>query len=115
MPNMGYQENYLLLEQKKLGHDVEIITSDRYPPFSSFERTIGHILGNRIVGSGVFYDNEVRIHRLPIQFENKSHGQLLFKGLKKKLKELNPEIVQTHGESELCTIQCIMYQKKFKI
>jgi len=111
MPNMGYQENYLPLEQKKLGHDVEIITTDRYPPFPSFEETFGQILGDRIVGSGVFYDNEVRIHRLPIRFENKSHDLLLFQGLKKKLKELEPEIVQTHGESNLCTIQCIIYQK----
>jgi glycosyltransferase involved in cell wall biosynthesis len=114
IPNMGYQENYLPFEQKRLGHEVEIITSDRYPPFHSFDNTVGHILGDRIVGSGIFYDNGIRIHRLPVQLEVPFHGQLFFKGIKNKLRELEPDIVLAHGESELSTIQCIMYQKSLK-
>jgi glycosyltransferase involved in cell wall biosynthesis len=111
IPNMGYQENYLPAEQKNLGHDVEIITSDRYSPHLSLKETVAHIYENRIVRSGIFYDNDIKIHRLPVQFEIKSHNQLLLKGLKKKLKELKPDIVQAHEVSSLYTVQSIMYQK----
>jgi len=52
MPNMGYQENYLPAEQKKLGHDVEIITSDRYTPFLSF--------GEKFVRDKFCWDNIIK-------------------------------------------------------
>ena len=112
MPKMGYQENYLPLEQKKLGHDIEIITADRYYPFPSFEKTVGHILGNRVIGSGIFFDNEIKIHRLPIQFEIKSYSQFLLKGLKEKLRELKPDIIHAHGVFTPSTLQTIFYIRK---
>ena len=107
IPGMGYQENYLPAEQKKLGHDVEIVTSDRLPPYKGYERHIGKIVGKRIVGAGTFEDNGIKIHRLPIFFEIESGGQLFLKGLKKKLKQLEPDIVQAHGAFSLLTLQVI--------
>jgi hypothetical protein len=40
IPNMGYQENILPAEQKKLGHEVYIITSDRIPHYSGYDRNV---------------------------------------------------------------------------
>lgn len=112
IPEMGYQENYLPAEQKKLGYNVEIITSDRIPPYKGYQRHIGKIISERIVGTGVFEENGVKIHRLPVLFEIKNGGQLLLKGLKKKLKQLKPDIVQAHGAFSLLTLQVIFYSEK---
>ncbi|GAJ21945.1 unnamed protein product, partial [marine sediment metagenome] len=38
IPGMGYQENYLPAEQKKLGLFPFIITSDRYPPIQHYDQ-----------------------------------------------------------------------------
>ena len=32
-PHLGYQEYFLCKSMARLGHDVHIITSDRYAPF----------------------------------------------------------------------------------
>jgi len=111
IPKTGYQENYLPLEQKKLGHDVEIVTSDRLPAFSGFERHIGKIHTNRIIGSGIFDDQGVTIYRLPPFIEIKNGGQILLLGLKKKLKELKPDIIHLHGAFTFLTLQIIYFNR----
>lgn len=111
VPEMGYQENFLPAEQKKLGVDVEIITSDRVPEYKGYERSVGSIIGERIIGIGLFEDNNVKIHRLPSLFETEMNGQILLKGLIKKLEQLNPDIVQTHGAFSPLTLQVILCSK----
>ena len=81
IPNMGYQENYLPAEQKKLGHDVEIITTDRFPAYKGFKNHVGKLHKNRIVGTGTFKDNDVIIHRLPTIFEFRG-GQIIVQRFK---------------------------------
>ena len=56
IPNMGYQENYLPTEQKKRGHDVEIITSDKIPPYGGFELLFDRCYPNGVIGNGIFID-----------------------------------------------------------
>jgi len=111
IPNMGYQENYLPYEQKEQGHDIEIITSDRYPPFKLFENNYNNIFGERIVGSGCFIDKDIKINRLKCFFEYKEHQILVLKGLYKKLKEIKPDVVQSHGMLEPYSVQLILFQK----
>lgn len=106
---MGYQENFLPAEQKKLGVDVEIITSDRVPEYKGYERNVGSIIGGRIIGTGIFEENNVKIHRLPSLFE--MNGQILLKGLIKKLKQLKPDIVQAHGAFSPLTLQVVLCSK----
>jgi glycosyltransferase involved in cell wall biosynthesis len=106
IPKMGYQENFLAAEQKKLGVNVEIITSDRVPEYKGYERNVGSIIGGRIIGTGIFEENNVKIHRLPSLFE--MNGQILLKGLIKKLKQLKPDIVQAHGAFSPLTLQVIL-------
>ena len=115
IPNMGYQENYLPSEQKKLGYDVEIITSDRIPSFKEFRGEVHD--GDRVIGEGVFEENNVTIHRLPVLWEYKESNQVVLKGLKSKLRELKPDIVHAHGEIFPITLQTIIYCKRlgFKV
>ena len=49
-PKLGYQEYYLAKEHAKMGHEVIVISSDRYYPFPDYNNTIKKILGNRFVG-----------------------------------------------------------------
>jgi glycosyltransferase involved in cell wall biosynthesis len=111
VPGMGYQENYLPSEQKKLGVDVEIITSDRVPEYRGYERSVGNIIGERRIGAGVFEENNVKIHRLPSLFEIELNGQIVLKGLTKKLKQIKPDIVQAHGAFSPVTLQVIILSK----
>jgi glycosyltransferase involved in cell wall biosynthesis len=112
IPNMGYQENFLPAEQKKLGFDVEIITSDRFPPYEGYSKNVGKIQGKRIIDPGVFFENNVKIHRLKTIIEIKNGGILVLAGLKKKLKELKPDIVQAHNATCFSTLLVILYCKK---
>jgi glycosyltransferase involved in cell wall biosynthesis len=107
IPNLGYQENFLPAEQKKLGHQVEIITSDRTPPLIGFSRHVGRLYGRRIFGEGITNDNGVRIHRLRVALEIENGGMIVLKGLNKKLKELNPDVVHAHGAFTPSTIQVV--------
>ena len=109
IPGMGYQENFLPHEQKKLGHEVEIITSDRIPEFEGYDKHIGKIHKERKIGIGIFEDNGIKIHRLPCYLEFKNFGQILMKSLYKKIIELKPDIVQIHGAFTFAALQLIFY------
>lgn len=112
IPDMGYQENHLPAEQKKLGHDVEIVTSDRFPVYRDFKQHGSKFHGNRIMDTGIFNEHDVKIHRLPCHLEVKNGGQVLLKGLKKKLRGLKPDVVQAHGAFTPLTLQTILYSKR---
>jgi len=107
---MGYQENFLPLEQKKIGCDVEIITADRIPAFKEFRHEIHD--EDRLIGEGLFEDNGIKIHRLPVLLEYKGSNQVILKGLKSKLRELKPDIVHAHGEIFPVTLQAMIYCKR---
>jgi glycosyltransferase involved in cell wall biosynthesis len=108
IPNMGYQENFLPLEQKKRGHNVVIITSDRYPLYKGMnEKT-------RFLKSGIYNDKGITIYRLPCFFEIIEGGQIILMGIKRIIKKIKPDIVHSHGAFTTVTIQAIHHQKQFK-
>jgi len=110
-PKLGYQETYLAREQAKLGHDVAVLTSDRYFPFPDYEETIQPMLGNRIVGSGEFMEEGIKVIRLPVLFELFTRAWL--NELLNTLKELNPEIIHIHSTSSFSTIRLTILRKQF--
>ena len=85
----GYQENLLPLYQKKLGHDVSIITSDRRPYYHGDPSP-------RIIGTGTYYDRGIRIERLPVIMEFRNRF-VLFKNLKKQLELEKPDYIFHHN------------------
>jgi len=105
IPKMGYQENFLPSEQKKLGHDVKIITSDRHPLYPGINDN------NRKVKPGKYLDKDIEIYRLPVFFEYRKSGELFLKGLKKSLTELKPDVVHVHSAFSPMALQGIRYQK----
>jgi glycosyltransferase involved in cell wall biosynthesis len=109
---MGYQENILPAEQKKLGHDVCIITSDRTPNYHGFENNVGRIIRERVLGEGVYKEHGVTIYRLPTVMDVQNGGQVVVKGLYKLLKELKPDVVQAHGAFCPITLQAVLYSKR---
>jgi len=98
----GYQENLLPRYQKKLGHDVKIITSDRMSYFAGYKEP-------KIVGTGNFEDAGVPIERLPIRGEFKGRF-VLFKGLFELLNEEKPDCIFHHGITAPSLITCAKYK-----
>ncbi len=85
----GYQENLLTRYQATLGHKVMVITSDRMSYFSGKRVP-------KIVGTGEFEDNGIRILRLPIK--SKFKGRLVFfNNLYDILKREKPDYIFHHG------------------
>ena len=94
-PQIGYQETFLAKEQIKQGHEVSVITSDRYYPFVDFDKTYKNLLGDRICGSGFVNIDGIPIYRLKTLGEIKCRVWLL--GLEQKVKELKPDYVHVHA------------------
>lgn len=92
-PKLGYQEFHLAKEQQKSGHEVHVITSDRYSP--GLYPAARKLLGPRTKGSGYFIEEGIKTWRLPILFE--IQGNVWLMGLRKKLRELNPDVIICHG------------------
>jgi len=88
-----------------LGHNVHIITSDRYAPFLGFKHA-----NERIVGCGESFMDGFKIHRIPIYFE--SRGRILLKGLMKKIIDLKPDILILHGSTNFVNPYILFNYKK---
>ncbi len=95
MPQLGYQEFLLPKWNRRHGHDVHIVTSDRYTPIRSYEATWGKLLGPRILPRGVSVIEGVHIHRLPVAFEVKSRPWLL--KMEETISRIGPDVLFVHG------------------
>ncbi|MBI3379827.1 glycosyltransferase family 4 protein [Candidatus Gottesmanbacteria bacterium] len=96
-PKIGYQEYYLALEQQKLGHEVTVVTSDRYFPFHDFHKIYKGILKERIINPGKFIEENVSVIRLPVLFEF-GHGSAIYlKNLFSTVKNISPDIIEVDG------------------
>ena len=94
-PRLGYQETYLAREHARMGHDVHVVTSDRYNPTIYAGNAAQPLMGKRTVGSGFFTEEGIKIWRLKTLFEL-SHA-IWMRGLERKVQELKPDIVIVHG------------------
>jgi len=112
-PKLGYQEYYLAKEQQKQGHDVTVITSDRYFPFPNYKDSFGKLLGNRILKPGFFIEEGIKTIRLKVRFEN---GTILWlKNLKKTILKENPDIVFLHQLFSINTMLLIKFLNKHNV
>ncbi len=107
-PKLGYQETFLARAQAKLGHDIYVVTSDRYNPQIYSENK--KLLGNRIKGAGCFNEEGIIVWRLKTLFELPHIIWVL--GLEKKVKELKPDLVIVHGVVNLQAIRIARLKKK---
>lgn len=109
-PILGYQEYFLAKEQNKLGHNVVVITSDRFLPFPDYKNTVMKILGPRKVGTGTFIERGVTVCRLPILFEFSRRVWLI--GFEKKIIESKPDLIICHNLLHFLTIRLLLIRKK---
>ncbi len=94
---IGYQEPNLARMHKRLGHEVHVVTSDRFFPFPNYENTYKKLLGERIQAHGIFKEEGITVHRLPCFFEYPQSAFLLVKGITKTLQEIQPDLLISHG------------------
>ncbi|MBW8687354.1 glycosyltransferase family 4 protein [Chitinophaga rhizophila] len=94
-PKLGYQEYFLSNEHSKMGHEVTVVTSERYFPFPDYDNTVFPVLGKRIGDPGEFDYEGFRVIKLDIAFEFSKRVWL--RGLTRVLKRIQPDVVICHG------------------
>ena len=94
-PRLGYQETFLAKEQSRSGHEVSVVTSDRYYPFPDYDETYSALLGERICGTGKRVEEGITVFRLSTAFEFRYRVWL--QGLEETLLKLQPDLVIVHG------------------
>ncbi len=94
-PKLGYQETFLAREHSRLGHEVHVVTSDRYYPFPNYKETVEPLLGPRRLRPGVYKEGGVVIHRLKIIFEG--WHRVWLKGLVREIESIHPDVIFAHG------------------
>ena len=105
-PQLGYEEYYVPRTQIKLGHDVFVVTSNRYYPFPSYNSVYKSILGDRFSpNQGFNSENGIPTVRLPTLFEFDSSVSL--KHLKNTLNKLQPDVIHIHGFFFPITLQAL--------
>lgn len=113
MPTMGYQEFLLPKWNARHGHNVHIVTSDRYFPVPNYEQTWGKFLGPRHCGYGAVEIEGVTVHRLPCSWEWK--GRLWMKGLESRLNSLASDVVFCHGSSSPSSFRVARFGHRSKV
>lgn len=111
-PILGYQEVFLAKEQAKLGHDVFVITSDRYAPILYTNNAADSLLGSRIKQPGFFIEEGIKIWRLKTLFEFSSRVWMI--GLEKKIKELKPDVINVDGVNTISAIRVALLKLRDK-
>ncbi len=109
----GYQENCLTVSQKKLGHNVRIVTSDYYAPFPNYDSTMKPFLGDRKKGDGIFQDKGIVLIRKKSILSNSRPGFIYF-SISQELLDYNPDVVHVHGATNTWLPQLIHLQQRVK-
>lgn len=113
MPQFGYQEFLLPVWNAKHGHEVHIVTSDRYTPIESYETLWEPLIGPRIVGTGLSLIKGVQVHRLPVRFEFRLRAWI--DGLEKYLEELAPDVLFVHLNENITACRCARIATKLNV
>jgi glycosyltransferase involved in cell wall biosynthesis len=108
---LGYQDYFLGKEWKNMGHDVHFVSSDVHFDYPDYDNTVKHIIGDKYVGTGTFInDYGVPVHRLK-GTKKKYTGLIWLKGFKKKLIELKPDVIISHGIFNYQSIRLLFFAR----
>jgi len=94
-PRLGYQDYFLAREQLRDGHEVTVVTADRYFRFPSYDATVGQLLGPRYVGRGRFLEEGIPVIRIPTRLEIRR--KMWLGRLVRTIAELKPDVVHVHN------------------
>jgi len=95
MESMGYQEYLLPKWNARHGHEVHVVTSDRYFPLPDYDDTFGPLLGPRRRRPGVTRSEGMTLHRLACSWEYSVWPWQ--KRLTEVVESLRPDVVFCHG------------------
>ncbi len=107
----GYQEYFLARDMATMGHEVHVITSDRYAPVPDYDRVFRPVLGDRIIGPQTEQVEGFTVHRLPTVIEHRT--RVFVSGMGKLLDQIRPDVVILHGTTNLLNMVPIL--KKFQL
>ncbi len=108
-PKLGYQETFLARGHAKAGHEVYVVTSDRYNPIVYSGDAAKSVMGERIVGVGFFVEEGIKVWRLKtLEF---LHAVWL-RGIENKILELNPDLIIVHSIVTFSAIRIARLKKK---
>ncbi|MCX6158505.1 MAG: glycosyltransferase family 4 protein [Ignavibacteriae bacterium] len=93
---LGYQEYFLSREQAKAGHEVHVITSNKYFPLPDYDNTVKSILGEREFEPREETIEGFTVYRLKGILEQPAR-RIWLKGFFKLFKRLKPDLVIVHG------------------
>jgi len=106
-PKLGYEEYFISKEMIKMGHQIMIVTTDRYFPFPNYTRLYKEILGDRkSPKQGFHYEFNVPVFRIRPLIEIGA-GVLLIK-LKAIIKKFQPDVIHIHGFFKPIALQCLL-------
>jgi glycosyltransferase involved in cell wall biosynthesis len=106
---MGYIENCLPKSLAKLGHEVHVVASTAQVYYNSpdYSSVYEPFLGKNIQEEGVKMIDGYTLHRIPFRnIDNK----VCFKKLGKKLREIDPDVVQVFDAFSFTTLQAAYYK-----
>ena len=113
MPQLGYQEFLLPKWNRRHGHEVHIVTSDRYKPVPNYERTWANVLGPRRLAPGRSVIDGIHVHRLPAMFEFKSRPWI--RKLEATIREIAPDVLFVHGTASWMAFLSARFTQRLRL
>jgi glycosyltransferase involved in cell wall biosynthesis len=110
-PELGYREYYYARNLAKLGHEVNVITSDRivfFPGWENIAKSAGYDI-SRYRGFGRSQIDGFYINRIPTLFEY--DRLIILKGMKKLLTSIKPDIIHIIENGFLYSFPAAFYKK----
>ncbi len=109
-PKFGYPETFLAREHAKSGHDVYVVTSDRYNPTLLLGKAKEPVMSDWIVGAGFFVEEGIKVWRLKTLFEIQFKVWMV--GLERKIEELRPDLVIMNNIVTFSAIRAARLKKR---
>lgn len=105
-PHLGYQETYLAIEHHKAGHDVHVVTSNRFSP------AVPKQVSTTSKIDEIDKDFKFKIHRLPLLAEYRTRVWLY--KLEEKIRSLEPDLIIMHGMASFTAIRVALTNRHLK-
>jgi len=111
-PKLGYQEFFLAREMQRLGHKVNVVTSNYYFPFPDYMNSVYKVLGERQRKVGFFREKGIPVHRLPIYCQSGNGAVVILGNLRETLLSLKPDVVYCDGVFSPLSAMVAFYKRK---
>lgn len=102
-PVLGYQETFLAKAQILEGHEVKVLTSDRYAPILFKGQASKAILGDRIVSPGEHAEGGISVIRLRSLLEFLNNSWLA--NLEREILTFKPDAIHVHGTYTITSLR----------